>query len=83
MPVPLLVLDPELRIRQANDAFCSTFGYTPDSIQSRKLLDLGQGAWSILTTAASVSTRALADGARIDDLPLTHRFPGSAPRHCG
>jgi two-component system CheB/CheR fusion protein len=74
MPVPLLVLDPELRIRQANDAFCNTFGYTPDSIQSRKLLDLGQGAWSIPQLQQRLDA-AFADGARIDDLPLTHRFP--------
>ncbi len=74
MPVPLLVLDAELRVRQANDAFCQTFGYESESIKSRKLVDLGHGDWRTPELQRHLAA-ALANGAHRDDLPLTHRFP--------
>jgi hypothetical protein len=49
--------------------------------QSRKLLDLGQGAWAS-RNCSSVSTRPSRRRAHRRPAPDAS-FPGSAPRHCG
>jgi two-component system CheB/CheR fusion protein len=44
---PLLVLDPELRVRTANPAFYQTFEVTPESTEGQLLYELGNGQWNI------------------------------------
>jgi two-component system CheB/CheR fusion protein len=42
---PLVVLDRELRVVTANAVFCREFGYAPDDVRGRPLLDLDDGRW--------------------------------------
>jgi two-component system, chemotaxis family, CheB/CheR fusion protein len=44
---PLLVLDVELKVLSANDAFYETFDVTPDQCLGRRVYDLGNGQWNI------------------------------------
>ena len=44
---PLLVLDPEFRVTQANRAFFSTFRVEPDDTIGKVLFTLGDGQWDI------------------------------------
>jgi two-component system CheB/CheR fusion protein len=42
---PLLIMDGELRIEQANRAFYDSFGVRPEETEGRHLYELGQGQW--------------------------------------
>jgi signal transduction histidine kinase len=44
---PLLVLDKELRVGQANSSFYSHFRVKPEETIGQKVYDLGQGQWDI------------------------------------
>jgi len=44
---PLLVLDPDLRVRLANAAFCASFQPTPAHIVGMKFFELDDGGWNI------------------------------------
>lgn len=44
---PLLVLDADLRVRTANDAFYRTFQVEPEATQGRLIYELGNGQWDI------------------------------------
>ena len=44
---PLLVLDADLRLRTANDAFYRTFQAKPEEAQGRLIFELGSGQWDI------------------------------------
>lgn len=45
VPVPLLVLDDQLRVISANDAYCQFFGASPAEVARRSLFELCDGAW--------------------------------------
>lgn len=45
--VPLLVLDTDLRVRTANQAFYRTFDVLPPATENQRLYDLGNGQWDI------------------------------------
>lgn len=55
MPVPLLVLDPELRVVWASRSFYETFRVTPAETTDHFIYELGTGQWNIpvLRTALS------------------------------
>jgi two-component system CheB/CheR fusion protein len=44
---PLVVLEPDLRVRSANQAFYATFGVTAEQTEGRLIYELGNGQWSI------------------------------------
>jgi PAS domain S-box-containing protein len=44
---PLLVLDPELRVRSANRSFYETFKVEPAETEGRSIYELGDGQWNI------------------------------------
>ncbi|HEX9075809.1 MAG TPA: chemotaxis protein CheB [Anaerolineae bacterium] len=44
---PLLVLDAQLRVRTANQAFYRTFQTKPEDVETRHIYDLGNGEWNI------------------------------------
>ena len=46
-PVPMLVLDDDLRIRSANPAFYAAFKLTPDAAERQLIYDLEDGRWGI------------------------------------
>ena len=43
---PLLVLDAELRVREASASFYRTFQVSPEETADRLLDELGQGQWN-------------------------------------
>jgi two-component system CheB/CheR fusion protein len=44
---PLLVLDGELNVVMANDAFRQTFGLSRSGVEGRRVYELGEGQWNI------------------------------------
>ena len=46
-PVPLLVLEQDLRIHTANEAFYKRFRVEPETTVGRRLYELGNGQWDI------------------------------------
>jgi PAS domain S-box-containing protein len=46
-PDPLLILDADLRVDTANEAFFSTFSISPTEAQGRLVYDLDKGQWNI------------------------------------
>lgn len=44
---PLLVLDEDLRVVQANAQFCAVFAVSLEAIEGRPIYDLGQGEWNM------------------------------------
>ena len=46
-PVPLLVLEDDLRMHTANEAFYKNFQVTPDESEGRLIYELGNGQWNI------------------------------------
>jgi two-component system CheB/CheR fusion protein len=44
---PMLVLDPSLRVRSANDSFITTFKIAPDLVLGKHLYELDNGQWNI------------------------------------
>ena len=63
---PLLVLDSQLRVVTANQAFYETFRVSPAETEQRAIYELGTGQWNI------PQLRLLLD----DVLPQDHRFEG-------
>jgi two-component system CheB/CheR fusion protein len=47
VPVPLLVLEKDFRVRSANAAFYTTFSVAPEETIGRLVYDLGNGQWDI------------------------------------
>ena len=73
LPVPLVVLDEELRVREANEAFCHTFGYEADAIRSRVFFELGKGVWDVPELRQQFD--AVGDGARVASVQIARSFP--------
>ena len=73
MPIPLVVLDEELRIRDANEAFCQTFGYEIDAIRGRPFFELGKGVWDAPELRRQFE--AVGDGSRVASVEIARRFP--------
>ena len=44
---PLVILEPDLRVRKANEAFYATFGVTAGQTEGRLIYELGNGQWNI------------------------------------
>jgi two-component system CheB/CheR fusion protein len=44
---PLVVLNPDLRVKRANTMFYKMFQVTPEDTEGRLLYDLGDGQWNI------------------------------------
>ena len=79
---PLLVLDQDLRVVTANQAFCQTFRMTRKNFEDRAVYALGDGQWNIpalrflLENIAPLHT--VMEGYEVE-----HEFPESADaRYC-
>jgi two-component system CheB/CheR fusion protein len=70
---PLLVLDRELRVFSANDAFLSTFQVSPEETIHRFLYDLGNGQWNI-PWLRELLQRVLSQGQAVTDFEIEHDF---------
>jgi PAS domain S-box-containing protein len=72
---PLLVLDPEFRVTQANRAFCRIFRVEPEDTIGEVLFELGDGQWDIAPLRELLRDK-LAIEPRLDDFEVDHVFPG-------
>ena len=71
---PLLVLDAELSVRAANNAFYSTFGVSPAETESRHVYELGDGQWG-LPSLRTLLEEIIPHSAVFNDFALEHNFP--------
>lgn len=72
---PLLVLDPEFRITQANRAFFHIFRVEREDTIGEVLFTLGDGQWDIAPLRELLRDK-LAVEPRLDDFEVDHVFPG-------
>src|SRR5450830_1377589 len=72
---PLLVLDPEFRVMQANRAFFRTFRVEPRDTIGAVLFDLGDGQWNIARLRELLRDKLPVE-AQLDDFDVDHIFPG-------
>ncbi len=72
---PLIVLDPEFRVTQANRAFFRTFRVEPADTIGRVLFTLGDGQWDIAPLRELLRDK-LAVEPQLNDFDVDHVFPG-------
>ena len=72
---PLLVLDHEFRVTQANRAFFRTFRVEPRDTIGAVLFDLGDGQWDIAPLRELLRDKLPVE-AQLDDFDVDHVFPG-------
>jgi len=72
---PLLVLDPEFRVTQANRAFVRTFRVEPKDTIGEVLFALGDGQWDIAPLREMLREKLPLE-AQLDDFEVDHVFPG-------
>lgn len=71
---PLLVLDPDFRITQANRAFLNIFRVERADTIGEDLFSLGDGQWDIAPLRELLRDK-LAVAPRLDDFEVDHVFP--------
>jgi signal transduction histidine kinase len=72
---PLIVLDPEFRVTQANRAFFRTFRVEPQDTIGHVLFTLGDGQWDIAPLRELLRDK-LAVEPELSDFDVDHVFPG-------
>lgn len=75
----LLVLDPSLRVQNANEPFLSTFRVAREEIQGRLIYELGNGQWDIPELRRALE-EILPSNDAFDDFEVTHEFPAIGQR---
>jgi PAS domain S-box-containing protein len=72
---PLIVLDAEFRVTQANRAFFRTFRVAPEDTIGEVLFTLGDGQWDIAPLRELLRDK-LAVEPQLNDFDVDHVFPG-------
>ncbi len=72
--VPLVVLDEDLMVISANDAFYVTFGATDDETENRSFFTLAGGAWDIAALRTSLRD-VFARRTPFQDIEVERAFP--------
>lgn len=72
---PLIVLDAEFRVTQANRAFFRTFRVEPQDTIGEVLFTLGDGQWDIAPLRELLRDK-LAVEPQLNDFDVDHQFPG-------
>jgi len=72
---PLLVLDPEFRVTQANRAFFRIFRVQREDTIGEVLFTLGDGQWDIAPLHDLLREKLVVEP-RLDDVEVDHVFPG-------
>jgi len=72
---PLIVLDAEFRVTQANRAFFRTFRVEPQDTIGRVLFTLGDGQWDIAPLRELLRDQLAVDP-QLNDFDVDRRFPG-------
>ena len=76
---PLLILDPELRVRSANRSFYETFKVDPAETNGRSIYDLGNGQWNI-PALRTLLEEILPLHVSFDDFEVEHNFAHIGPK---
>jgi PAS domain S-box-containing protein len=76
---PLLVLDAELRVREANASFYRSFLVSPEQTVGRPVHELGAGQWDI-PPLRRLLDEVNATGRAFRDFEVDHDFPGLGRR---
>jgi two-component system CheB/CheR fusion protein len=76
---PLVVLDSQMRVLQANPAFYETFAVDPKLTEQSVFFDLGNGQWNIPQLRELLS-KIISDNSRVKDFEVKHNFPGIGKR---
>jgi two-component system, chemotaxis family, CheB/CheR fusion protein len=76
---PLVVLDAQMRVLQANHAFYQTFAVDPKNTEQSIFFDLGNGQWNIPQLRALL-WKILSENSRVQDFEVKHNFPGIGKR---
>ncbi|GAC1462236.1 MAG: hypothetical protein PVSMB2_25980 [Ktedonobacteraceae bacterium] len=71
---PLLILDDDLRVQRANQAFYRQFQVTPANTEGYRIFELGKGQWNIPTLRTLLEELLPANHALID-YEVEHTFP--------
>lgn len=71
---PLLVLDGDLRVHTANEAFYNTFKFRPEETQGRFIYEIGGGQWDI-PRLRTLLEEILPQNSVFNDLELVQDFP--------
>ena len=76
---PLMVLDDELRLVSANEAFYRTFQVTPEDSIGQLLYELGDGQWNLPQLREHLDQTLQSDSA-FEDFSVTSNFPSIGRR---
>ena len=76
----MLVLDSELRVETANQAFYRLFRVSPGQTAGKLVYELGSGQWNI-PRLRDLLERILPEQALIQDFAVDHEFPGMGLRN--
>jgi len=79
MPVPLLVLDADLLVQLANEAFYRVFKVDPRVTEGSKIYDLGNGQWEI-PALRTLLEGTLRDSSYFENFEVFHDFEDIGPR---
>src|SRR5438105_2405180 len=71
---PLLVLDDQLRVKQASRSYFRTFKVSQQETEGRLLYELGNGQWNIPALRKLLEEMLPAAG-EVDDYQVDHDFP--------
>jgi len=72
---PLVVLESELRVKTANQAFYQTFKVKPEETERQFMADLGRGQWNI-PRLRELLEEILPRNKRLQDFEVDTEFPG-------
>jgi two-component system, chemotaxis family, CheB/CheR fusion protein len=75
VPTPLVVVDGQLRVLSANEAFHAAFGVGADGAEGRGFFDVVGGGWDIAALRRALGS-VLEEDARFRDLKLERDGPG-------
>ena len=76
---PLVILDGDVRVEQANSAFYQTFQVAPEEVLGRPFHELGGGQWDRPDLRAAL-TEVLATDTSFEDFEVEQEFPGLGRR---
>ncbi len=71
---PLVVLDPDFKVIQANQSFYRTFRVTPEQTEKHVIYELGNGQWDI-PELRRLLEEILTNNAFFNDFAVEHMFP--------
>ncbi|MDQ2731125.1 MAG: PAS domain-containing sensor histidine kinase, partial [Armatimonadota bacterium] len=71
---PLLMLDPDLRVRSANQAFYQTFHVSAEETEGQMIYELGNGQWDI-PALRTLLDDIIPQQSVFNDYELEHDFP--------